>query len=783
MMIYEHVLEGCAPIPLASYLKALGVFRLVAEQKDPDARGFWRNERFVLKTRLAKDELVGFFVDEYQPSPIISPWNGRAGFLEGEDDEGESTRGGAELVRAYEAASDRFHNLRDAAAMYKNAASIRSLDRARVEAKPLQAKKAKKATLTDDEKSRLKSLDAEVKRLRGDVVGGLRSEAPDPAIDWFDACRRGGLDNAPMPLLGSGGLDGSRDFGMNFGEALEAVFDLTTGRAKPRIVELVETSVFAATTSGLKKGNAGQYDPGAVGENISTGFSAEQPFNPFDLILLLEGTMLFYGAATRRLGSTASVGASFPFTVKALTAGSGAAAMDDDSGFAEFWAPIWTRSASFVELKALLTEGRVAIADKVANDGLQFAVAVSNLGAARGISQFQRYALLQREPRNPRKATPLGRISVRESPRASLISDLGRGNWLVRLRAAVSGDDASAGLQACVRRLDNALFRMAADESWEAVQQALIAIGEIALACARRPKLRTSDKKNGQPPLPPPPRLSAEWTQGADDGSHEFALAAALACLDATAESDEHCFRLPFRRHLAPMNVVAKKYHVENRWYDVKDQWDEKTEAHALAVWTGRDLIRDMGRVLERRLIEAQRKVFVRRVGLDKPPEPELPLYSWRTAPLSSVAAFIEGRTDDDRVAALAAGLAWARTSAPTAEGLIREDILPFAYAALKPLFTHSGIENETGRRLVDPLPLVRLLRADRGDEAVGLAQRMARGAGLSTPFASRSQIAAPMPERLAAALLFPIASMAVERLVARAYPEMNSERKNTDVA
>lgn len=100
MTIYEHVLEGCAPVPLAGYLKALGIFRLVAEQKDADVRGFWRNERFVLKTRLSKDELVGFFVEEYQPSPIISPWNGRAGFLEGVDDENqESTRGGAELVR------------------------------------------------------------------------------------------------------------------------------------------------------------------------------------------------------------------------------------------------------------------------------------------------------------------------------------------------------------------------------------------------------------------------------------------------------------------------------------------------------------------------------------------------------------------------------------------------------------------------------------------------------------------------------------------------------------
>jgi CRISPR-associated protein Csx17 len=64
MMTCEHVLHGCEPVPLGSYLKALGVFRLVAEQSDPDARGFWRDERFVLKTRLTEEKLVRFFVEQ-----------------------------------------------------------------------------------------------------------------------------------------------------------------------------------------------------------------------------------------------------------------------------------------------------------------------------------------------------------------------------------------------------------------------------------------------------------------------------------------------------------------------------------------------------------------------------------------------------------------------------------------------------------------------------------------------------------------------------------------------
>ena len=42
MSLHLHELGGCAPAPLAHYLKALGILRLVSEQADSSARGFWR---------------------------------------------------------------------------------------------------------------------------------------------------------------------------------------------------------------------------------------------------------------------------------------------------------------------------------------------------------------------------------------------------------------------------------------------------------------------------------------------------------------------------------------------------------------------------------------------------------------------------------------------------------------------------------------------------------------------------------------------------------------------
>ena len=747
MTIYEHVLAGCTPVPLAGYLKALGVFRLIVEQQDENAHGFWRDERFVLRTRLTGDQLVEFFAKTYQPSPIISPWNGRAGFLEG-DDEG-SSRKGAKIIRLYEGAGDRFIKLRNAVKTYHSIGIIKKLDEARANAKPLNEKKRKKRQLSENEKKRLKELEALIRRCKASAIANLRSEAPDWAVDWFDACQRIAQKSAVFPLLGSGGVDGSRDFGVNFGSALEHSFDFETGKPLENTMALIRESLGFDIVPSLGSDNLGQYDPAGGGENITSGFKGEQPFNPIDFILLLEGAVLFSGAATRRLGSNQTqIG--FPFTVGALTAGSGATASADDKGFSEFWAPIWTRPVCLVELSAFLTEGRTTVGQKTAKDALEFAVALSTLGSQRGVTGYQRFALLQREPRNPKKATPIGRVQVRENPRASLVSELDAAGWLSRARSTVRGKTVPPSLGKTGRDLDEALFRLTGDGSAESVQEALMAFGALMLEVARRPKLR--DAKDG---LRPPPPLSKEWTEAADDGSHEFALAAALASLDVTGD-----IRLPFRRHLAPLDGSKGR-----------ESWSDKTEAQVLAVWTGRSLVRDTALVLERRLIEAQRHSFTNH---DKA---ELPLRGWRAAPLAAVAAFLADQTDDARIAALAVGLAWCRVGGHT-KLVTREEALPFAYAALKPLFAPEGVGpieiNEKKR--IDPLPVVRLIRAGRVGDAIRHAQIVAQGAGLPAPFIKREPVASLDPDRLMTALLFPIAPKAYEKLIERAYPNLNKE-------
>lgn len=83
--IHTVTLTGCSPVPLAHYLKALGILRLVAEQADTHATGWWNKDRFELNSTLDEAGLVDFFLNRYAPTPVLAPWNGGSGFYRGDN--------------------------------------------------------------------------------------------------------------------------------------------------------------------------------------------------------------------------------------------------------------------------------------------------------------------------------------------------------------------------------------------------------------------------------------------------------------------------------------------------------------------------------------------------------------------------------------------------------------------------------------------------------------------------------------------------------------------------
>ena len=68
--MHKLALSGCTCTPFGAYLKALGVLRLVSEQANPDARGYWDGEVFVLESTLSAEDLAKVFLERYQPTPI-----------------------------------------------------------------------------------------------------------------------------------------------------------------------------------------------------------------------------------------------------------------------------------------------------------------------------------------------------------------------------------------------------------------------------------------------------------------------------------------------------------------------------------------------------------------------------------------------------------------------------------------------------------------------------------------------------------------------------------------
>ncbi len=727
MTTYDHVLLGCAPVPLAGYLKALGCFRLIAEQADSSVRGFWRNERFVLRTTLSADELVRFFLQAYKPTPVVAPWNGGSGFWPKDNTDG------IKAIRT---------NNEPRLSAYRTAINIcQELVREQglMEA-PKEVVKARFLTV-------------------------LRSTISEEACHWLDGALALTADGPRYPpLLGTGGNDGRLDFSNNFMLRLAQAIGAGTGHSKLAL----RASLFAEPYAGVEKGAVGQFAPGSAGGvNAGVGFEEDSRVNPWDFILTVEGALVFAAAAVRRHAQDRDAALAFPFTTRTVGAGSGATAVADEAGSrAEFWAPLWSRAIGLDEMRALMSEGRAVLDGNPARDGLDFARAAAQLGVARGIDTFQRHGFLMRAGK-AFYATPLGRVRVKENPRATLISELEAGRWLTRARKVVRGAHAPASLTNVGRQFEEALFRLSGDGSSRAVQEALIAIGALIVEAGRRPKLRKADK--GVPPLPPPPRLSEDWVKAAEDGSWEFELAAAIAGIDAAAGE----FLLPFRRHLVPV-----------AWPKGHEEWADTTEAKACVVWTGRDLVRDLIAVLERRLLETQRHIFTRG-GRGPKEKAVLALGGTFGASLAAIGAFLAGDiVDHTRVAALAVGLAWTKVSGFSAAGTGHAGVVPFAYAALKPLFFDDGIGPDDGpRKLLDPLPLVRLVRAGRGDDAISMAQRLMRGAGMPAPFAMHASTAPPDPDRLAAALLFPLAWREREGLVARVYSDITDRKERAHAA
>ena len=550
MTVHLHRLHGCTPTPLAHYLKALGVLRLVSEQRDSTARGFFRDDVFHLLTTLDATALQQFFLDDYAPTAFIAPWNGRSGFYPNDNQSG---------IGALETSpAARF-------APYRRAIGI---GRRLV------------GTLTErPEKEDKASLQAQCRAALGEDVLGWMSAVVviAPSLD-------GGKPYYPA-LLGSGGNDGNFDFTNNVMQRLVGLLDTQTGLARPGTAGLLDLALFGATAPGLTKNAIGQFLPGAAGgANASSGFDGDALMNPWDFVLMLEGAVLLSVSSSRGMTAGDVVHAAAPFAVWSTAGGHGSASAADDKARGEQWMPLWERPAGLGEVRRLFAEARVRNGRADAHRGLDVARAIAQLGVARGIVAFERYGYMERNGL-AHLAVPFGRWNVTPRPEARLLDDIDP--WVERLRWQSEEKGAPASMGQAVRGLYAAMFEVLREGGAERWQRLLVALGDAE-------RLVVSRARSGAN-VGPLPLLRPEWIEQAGDRV-EVRLAAAIA----SQRGVESASKLgPIRVHLMPL--------------DAEQRFERfATGANGLlqdpgVVWKDRSLIEDLIAVVERRMMEASR--------------------------------------------------------------------------------------------------------------------------------------------------------------------------------
>ncbi len=510
--VFELELMGCAPEPLMAYLKALGVFRLVSEQKDPDARARWRNDAFLLRSTLDREAIERFFLDEYRPTPIVSPWNGR--FKTGVT-KGDKHGLDAILSSSQERFSDYRHVIKQSAEILKQ----------------------------EKDKNR--------------ILQKCRAFFPDIALDWIDAVYILTSEKPQYPPLtsngGTLGTSSSGDVSMNFAKNLVSALGHNKRRNKKenRSRDLLSAAIFGDTNPQLDRSPSGQWGPGAWGPNSSVGFDSGPMVNPWDFLFAIEGALVFAGASVRRLSPESRGKAAFPFTVDPSAAGYGTAASSEHSSRrAEFWAPLWELPSTLAEVSHTAMEGRAQLGRRQASNGAEFSRAIVGLGVEKGISSFQRFGFLQRTGNDGVFATPIGRFAVKLQPKANVLFDLDA--WLNRLRSEASRNNARAGLRGALRQLEGAIMEFCQQGREQDLQDVVIAVGR-----AQRWLSRSGLRKD----VRPLGNLSWEWATHAADVSAEFRLARAMASILGEGKVG------PVRENLEPVDAQQRpvKWSEESR--------------------------------------------------------------------------------------------------------------------------------------------------------------------------------------------------------------------------
>lgn len=750
------VLEGCRTEPLASYLKALAVFRIVSEQADNSAQGFWENGTFVLETEFGEEELLDFLLNRYSPTPIVSPWNGGSGFWPNDSREG--------MDRILASADERFESYRKVIREIRQwpeldvglssiAAFMRELRALRTEGAPEESRKAEKGLKSIDqilsdnprvEPAALQVMDiltgeleeespypTALKALRKEVKKGVttlsahkrtalkknlgicRARLPEESLRWFDAAIAITSDGSLsyFRLLGTGGNDGNLDFSRNFMNIASDLL-LNPGREKE---QLLEASLMGIPVCGLDYWSIGQFDPGRAG-GYNMGDEVETKdfkINPWDFLMVLEGTVLMAASVTRR--NTIELGrrASLPFTVNFSPVGF-TSDSEADQGDSETWLPTWPNPATLSEIKYLFAEGRSSLGRRIARNGIDFCRAVGQLGVDRGLSSFTRYAFVVRRGKSY-VALPAGTVNVGYRPELSVLDELDPIMIGIDRFLNGYGDNKPAALAIARRAIEEELYETSRASDPKAFARLVRALGRLEMRLSRM------DHSSKNFPARPFSGLSTDWVRQCLPSCPEAPLAAALASIKS-------------ENGVGPIRSNTSGVHPRRPW-----EWDDSQQS-----WVGSGLPERMVSTLSRRLLERSRH-----------DASSIPLRAMVRVSTMQVSPFIYGLVDDKALEELLFGFTLVNwDQSVRIERPVEDTRMPLSrsWALLKLMMSPEINQCPIGKENT----ILKLAAAGRTCEACNLASARLRHVA-ELPVLPVDYECDSDPVRLAAALLFPV--------------------------
>ncbi len=703
---------GCRHDVLGHALKAIGLLRALAEcaaaqHRDRDAEGWWDLEDGCFKILLSggRDEkwLTEFLGKHFQPTPLIAAWNtgsgispqfavavtGRQGDVRRfRDDHGKQLKawgiqasGASAKARslkfkttlaclpALAAAAERyalhvrFEGGKKQSVMPEAAHALRSSSDFWQSLKLAQAfySRFQKEGLTKAEQKLL------LTELRDGYAGSL-SEA-------FDALSITHLPSvADNPLFLRRGRPGDKvnfDIFLTFWEYFVAF--------KLHADEFVRVGLFAdrATPAGARKedlrGKGTPFFPDAV-KTYNQGLAwvtEDLPFCPLDYLLAVEGALAMRGATSKALSAQSRARGAFPFVFETSDT------MVDEQGkqlglAPAFWLPIWERPTTFAELQSFILDAQARLASKDCRFSTDFARAIAGLGVDAGFTAFQEFKFKLKTANVP--WTTAGRLlwagATRRSHRLSeLLGPLDRARFLEQFSFNRETKRDLHPFRAPVfDAIDGAVAEPTATNLVEILCRLADLNRQLALSKNLREKVSRAGYVSFVPPLP-----CEAWDSALRDleGDPEFHIARALASMigrEGQSDGKTYSSVEPFLGSILPLKRG-------------RDSWYLPDPPSAQAVWAGADLWQDLANTLARRHQDSMDE--------DRPA-----LVGSRSAPLSSILAFLRGELDDRRVAWLTVALGhigwwFKRRQRCNGEAADAEQVwepIPTAYAALRSL-------------------------------------------------------------------------------------------------